>query len=200
MTPIKLIARDIDVSGIQDALADNPQYWDEFSDRTAPTDSPHYGLSDIWARFAAPWENGNLPHTSVWYPSADVLNLKPFVYEVMSSLNGDQLGGVLITRIPAGVHCKPHIDPGWHARYYDKYALQIKANEKQKFCFEDVELVTAPGDLFWFDNSKLHWVINDSDEERITMIICIRRETVITQFQLDKFRESYVKRDEYETV
>jgi hypothetical protein len=201
MKPIRLIGKGINVEGLQYALSVNPQLWDEFNDRTRSEKSPHYGLNDIWARFAAPWDDATKPHSSVWYPSADLLNLKPFIYEVMNKLNVDQLGGVLITRIPAGVMCKPHTDPGWHARYYEKFALQIKANDKQRFCFKEAELVTEPGDLFWFDNSKLHWVVNDSEEERITMIICVKRDTSITQSQIDEFyKEDYVPRSEYETI
>ena len=85
-----------------------------------------------------------------------------------------ELGGVLITRIPAGKECKPHSDPGWHARRYQKFGVQITSAPGQKFCFEDAELETKPGDIFWFDNEYTHWVTNPTPYERITMIVCIR--------------------------
>jgi hypothetical protein len=43
--------------------------------------------------------------------------------------------GVLITRIKPGQICKPHTDPGWHARYYDKFAVQIEAAPEQCVSF-----------------------------------------------------------------
>ena len=115
-------------------------------------------------------------HESIWYPAADLLPIKELCADLMRFVGGVRLGGVLITRIPAGKQCKPHTDPGWHARYYDKFGLQIAANDKQAFCFDGHRLVTKPGDIFWFDNSYTHWVENDSDEDRITMIVCIRTE------------------------
>ena len=69
---------------------------------------------------------------------------------------------------------KPHIDLGWHAEYFQKFAVQIAADEHQAFCFENAGLVTLPGDLFTFQNQFKHWVVNDSDHDRITLIICIK--------------------------
>ncbi|MCY1247967.1 hypothetical protein D9M72_613450 [compost metagenome] len=94
----------------------------------------------------------------------------------MAAVQGERLGGVLITRIRPGQVCKPHTDPGWHARYYQKFAVQIAAAPGQSFNFEGHELVTKPGDIFWFDNSHTHWVTNESDTDRITMIVCIKTE------------------------
>lgn len=71
----------------------------------------------------------------------------------------------------------PHVDGGWHAEYYAKYAVQLKGGAKQAFHFEACSLVTEPGDLYTFDNSQLHWVTNDGDEDRITLIICIRSDS-----------------------
>jgi aspartyl/asparaginyl beta-hydroxylase (cupin superfamily) len=93
----------------------------------------------------------------------------------MRKVGGKQLGGVLITRIPSGGEVQPHVDHGWHAGHYEKFAVQLRGNQEQAFCFEDAELRPEPGDLYTFDNARLHWVTNDSDSERITLIVCIRR-------------------------
>ncbi|MEJ8813385.1 aspartyl/asparaginyl beta-hydroxylase domain-containing protein [Variovorax ureilyticus] len=114
--------------------------------------------------------------TPVWFPSADVLPVRELVFPLMAAVQGERLGGVLITRIKPGQICKPHTDPGWHARYYDKFAIQIEAAPEQAFHFEGQSLVTKPGDVFWFDNSHSHWVTNESQKDRITMIVCIRTE------------------------
>lgn len=174
---IALLAEGLPVSGIYWSILQNPQFWNEYKHRTEDPESPHYGLDDIWARFVHPSEmNDGQPHDSVWYPSADVLGVKDACLDVMRSVGGVELGGVLITRIPAGKECKPHTDPGWHARRYEKYGLQITSAPGQKFCFEGEELETKPGDLFWFDNQYTHWVTNPTDYERITMIICVRKD------------------------
>jgi hypothetical protein len=115
-------------------------------------------------------------HDSVWYPECDVLPVRDIVYPLMAAVRGERLGGVLITRIPPGQQCKPHTDPGWHARYYDKFAVQIKSAPGQCFHFHGESLAAEPGEVYWFDNAHTHWVTNDSTEERITLIVCIKTE------------------------
>lgn len=177
MTPICLVAEGWPVEQMLAALAAHPELWDQHAARTAPEGSPHHGLSDIWARYADPAtmrDDGS--HDSIWYPAADVLPVRDLVFPLMAAVRGERLGGVLITRIKPGQVCKPHTDPGWHARYYDKFAVQIEAAPEQAFHFDGASLVTKPGDVFWFDNSHTHWVTNDSQRDRITLIACIRTE------------------------
>ena len=50
-----------------------------------------------------------------------------------------------------------------------------KGNREQAFHFDDAELRPLPGDIYTFDNARRHWVTNDSDEDRITLIVCVRR-------------------------
>jgi hypothetical protein len=171
---IKLLSSGVNVAPMLWALHEHPELWDENRARTRDAGSPHHELHDIWARYAAPGVDASKPHEAVWYPCANLLPVRELVYPLMSVLHGDQLGGVLITKIPPGKSCKPHSDPGWHARHYQKFALQIQSHPKQAFHFESQSLVTKPGDLFWFDNQYTHWVTNDSDQDRITMIVCIR--------------------------
>lgn len=173
---IKLLKEGINVAPIYWALLKNPSLWNQNTARTEDEKSPHFGLDDIWARFGEQERavDGEA-HDSKWYPSSDILGIKPLVYDIFRFTEGDELGGVLITRIPPGKMCKPHTDPGWHARRYQKFAVQITSAPGQKFCFEGEELETKPGDLFWFDNQFTHWVTNETPYERVTMIICIRK-------------------------
>ncbi len=172
---IRLVSSGIDVSGMHKALLEQPDLWNTVPDRTTPEDSPHRGLSDIYIRYSAKDPRDLEEHASSWYPAARLLPIEDYVYPLMVSLGKCKLGGILITKIGPGQRCLPHRDTGWHAKHYEKFALQIAAAPGQCFGFEDEILVTKTGDLFWFDNAHTHWVVNDSIEERITMIICIKR-------------------------
>jgi hypothetical protein len=178
--PISLVARGFDVSMITDALERHPELWNQHRQRLDMY--AHSAVSDIWVRYNNFANYGgdmaafNAEHESVWYPSADLIEVKPLVFALMHALEATRLGGVLITRIPPGGEVRRHVDHGWHARYYEKYAVSLKADTRQRFCFDEAELVTLTGDVFTFDNSRPHWVINDSDAERMTLIVCVRRE------------------------
>lgn len=176
MKNIETLARGINVMPILLQLKRNPQLWGKLADRTQNHDSPHRETSDIWVRYGGgSYEESQAAHESVWLDAANFLpEAKSLARTTMNLVQGDALGGILITRIPPGGKVHPHSDSGWHALNYDKFAIQLAAHQQQAFCYEDGRHVTAPGDLYWFNNQSEHWVINDSPVERITLIICIK--------------------------
>lgn len=181
---IEHVASGFDVGPLIQQLERNPDVWDRHTLRTQGYDTtPHKAVSDVWVRFrdwsefdgdAASFANGE--HESVWYPCVHQIPAAwSLARRVYRHVGGKQLGGVLITRIPPGGEVKPHSDHGWHAEHYEKFAVQVKGNKEQAFCFEDGELRPLPGDLYTFQNDRTHWVVNPSAEERITLIVCVRR-------------------------
>lgn len=174
---IALLHRGFPIANLQWAVRAHPELWNQHTARTENPESPHHGLDDIWLRFAdSNGRNvGGEEHESVWYPSATVLEVQPIVERIQEQYECSKLGGVLMTRIPSQAYCKPHCDLGWHAETYDKYALQIESAPGQKFCFDNEDLETRPGDIFWFNNQYMHWVVNPTSYERITLIICMKR-------------------------
>lgn len=166
------IADGLDVSGILSALDRNPHLWDENPQRRAYEGSPHKEMVDIWVRFGKGQVQGD--HDSEWYDSEVAEAVKPIAFKIMSLVDGERLGGILITKLPAGGKILPHIDSGWHAGYYEKFYVALKPNGV--FGFECGDIESKQGDCYMFKNDVLHWVTNDTDEERISMIVCIKTE------------------------
>ena len=176
-----------DVSGLRAALDAHPELWDKHSIRKTAPGSPHGGMSDIWVRYndETPFkETGNYSrfndvHVPVWYEAwtdcDDVrAALRPIIFELMRSVQGEMLGGVLITRIPTGEGIDPHVDHGWHVEYYDKFYVSIESAPGAEFWCGDEMINPAVGDVYRFDNRLEHWVANESGRDRITLIVCIR--------------------------
>jgi len=176
---INLLPHKFDVTPLIEQLAAHPEVWNEYRWRTEHPRSPHREAHDIWARYNAIENLGpyfNDPHEAVWYPVVEKIpSIKPLVFEVMQAVNGEKLGGVLITRIPAGKQVYPHVDQGWHALHYEKFAVQLCGTSEQAFCFPGENLSAFPGEMYWFNNQACHWVVNPSDVDRVTLIICIKR-------------------------
>lgn len=177
--PIYKYSEGYDCADLLASLGPACPFWGMHVSRTAGGMSPHCETSDIWVRYneyGKRFDNDfHGPHDAVWYPASRVLPVKPLIFKLMRECEGERLGGILITKIPPGKSIKPHTDKGWHAGFYEKFAIQVQAHPKQAFHFDDVSLVTKPGDVFWFNNSYSHWVTNDSPIDRITMIVCIKR-------------------------
>lgn len=192
MKHLRAIADGLDIAPVLSDLDNAPLLWNAHKLRTDYYGGEHSQVSDIWVRYRRFEDLAELqqidpahaaqrfvsePHDSVWYPGSDQLpNLKVLIFEVMRYYLVERLGGVLITRIPPGGEVKPHVDGGWHAGYYEKVAVQLKGGPDQAFCFEDGEFTCPAGTLYTFDNSKKHWVYNRSNEERMTLFICVKRD------------------------
>lgn len=178
---LRLMPFRFDVRPLVSQLYCHPELWNDFDLRTNHPQSPHREMDDIIVRynarsnFTGDRSAFNAQHDGVWWDAAERLPaVQPIVFDLMRAVQGEQLGMVLITRQPAGATCYPHVDNGWHAGHYEKYAVQLQAAPKQTFHVQEESLETRAGDCFWFDNSKTHWVTNVSDQTRMTMIVCIR--------------------------
>lgn len=183
MNPFTLIRQDVDVAPLLTALERHPELWDQHSRRKTGEGSPHGGMSDIWVRYneigerekGGDWSQFNAAHESAWYPAYDALpELAPLIFDLMRTVQGERLGGVLITKIPSGSGIDPHIDRGWHVDYYDKYYLSLKSAPGANFHCGEYFINPKPGDIYHFDNRIEHWVENKSPIERMTLIMCIR--------------------------
>jgi hypothetical protein len=179
--PIRMLKATFHVERALEQLADHPELWNQHTHRTQGYGTPHRAIDDIWVRyndFSKYIGDRSFfadEHDSVWYPGAEMIPaVVDLVMDLMGEVRGERLGGVLITRIPAGGQVEPHIDQGWHARYYDKFCIQLMGNPEQAFCFHGHSLSALPGQVYTFDNSREHWVTNSSKEVRMSLIVCIK--------------------------
>lgn len=175
------IAEGINVLPLQMAIVRQPELFGKYKHRSAAYDSPHSEMSDIWVRYNAIENfekspaNFNDSHESVWYPGYHAIpQIRPIIFGLMAQVEGERLGGVLITKIPPGGKIAPHVDRGWHAEYYEKYYIPIQNDQGAVFGFEDGVIEPSLGDVYWFNNSNPHWVENNSSRDRIALIVCIR--------------------------
>jgi hypothetical protein len=177
------VAEGIDTLPLMLALQRQPELFGRHRQRQYTEGTPHAGMTDVWVRYndctpfekSGDWSTFNDEHESVWYPEADSIpQVRPIVFGLMARVEGERLGGVLITKIPPGGKIEPHVDDGWHAGYYDKYYVAIHNKPRAVFGFPDGVIEANTGDVWWFRNDVPHWVINGSDDDRLAMIVCIR--------------------------
>ena len=176
----------IDVTDLNKQLAASPHLWGEYGWRKTDPSKVHSEMTDIWVRYNdigkyAKFDRSfNDEHVPVWYPAWDELPaLKPIILGpngLMGREEGEMLGGVLITRIPAGGRIAPHEDKGWHVGYYDKFYISLQSAPGAVFYCGEEAINPKTGDCWRFDNRREHWVVNDSDQARVTLIVCIRTE------------------------
>lgn len=177
------IAENEAISSLLAAVMRQPELWNQNLLRTTFDNSPHRDVSDIWLRFNDVEKfndenryNGVMDdHESVDYPAfARLPHARSLIFNLMRFVEGKRLGRILITKLEPGKKVHPHRDSGSHAEYYDRYHIVLKNSEGSIFRAGDEVVTMKAGDIYWFDNSAEHEVINDSYDDRIVMIVDIR--------------------------
>ena len=176
------IAGGINVAPALAQLDAHPELWDQHTERRDADASPHSEMSDIWLRYRARAELTEParyvePFAQSFYPAWYVLTaLHPIVGLLTTQLVPEELGGILVTRIPPGGVIRWHDDRGsWHAeRMTTKVYVPLRANDRcVNYCGAE-RAVFKPGSAWTFNNLIGHAVENRGDTERITMIVCMR--------------------------
>ncbi len=168
-----------DIAPLLAALEKQEELWNQHTLRTAYPGSAHSEVSDIWLRFNDfskykpedyylifdDLESVNYP---AWNKLPEAQNL---IMELIDKVDANEVGRVIITRMPPGAKITPHIDEGKYAELYKRYHIILKNNTGSIFRCGDEVLCMETGGVYWFDTSKEHEVINNSNDIRITLIV-----------------------------
>jgi hypothetical protein len=175
------IGINLDVVPLLHAIYSQPDLWDQNKLRTTHEMTPHKQVSDIWIRFnEVPSEPSQISsiideHESVWYPAVHTLpQVRPLISWIMSRVEGERLGRVLITRLAPGKVIEPHVDGGSHAAYYERYHIPLQSSPGCVFRCGDEEVFMRAGDCWWFNNALEHSVINNGTVDRLHLIVDIK--------------------------
>lgn len=185
------VAKGIDVGPLLHSLMIQPELWNAHDTRTVHPMSVHRGVDDILLRYNQFWEGEDYVEKvctelqMVNYPAWSALPLaQPFIWSLMTRVNGYHLGRVMISRLMPGHFIPTHSDridiveedypdkiPP--AVYYERYHIPLQSDPGVIFHCEDEEVFMEPGSVWWFNNQKLHSVHNNSGRERLELIIDI---------------------------
>jgi hypothetical protein len=182
------LAQNVNVLPLLHSIQRQPELWNQNKLRTTHTQSPHTQVDDIWLRFNDLTKYKDLPeseyfslldeHESIFYPGWDKIpEAQVIIFDLMRMVSGVRLGRVLITRLAPGNSIAAHVDGGSHAAYYERYHCILQNPPGSNFRAGSEVICMKPGDLYWFDNSQEHEVINHGANDRITLIIdiqCVR--------------------------
>lgn len=173
------LASGVDVVPLLHSVQRQPELWNENKLRTQYPGSPHNDIEDIWLWFNDVSTPENVLNDKEVFPYSAWWKLSPahsIVYDLMRKVEGCRLGRVLITRLSPGKKISPHKDRGAPAEYFERYHCVLQNKPGSNIRSGEETICPSPGDVYWFNNSEEHEVINHSSEDRITLIIDIRCE------------------------
>ena len=140
--------------------------------------SPHEDVDDIWLRFGP--EQGSLfDHIDglekVNYPQwKELSQIRDVVLNLQRSTESTRIGSVLVTKLAPGMRIASHKDEGKCPLYYERYQIALQSNPGCVFRIEDEEVQFAAGDVWWINNKAIHTVVNNSNDDRIAVVVDLR--------------------------
>jgi hypothetical protein len=114
-------------------------------------------------------------HESVDQPAyAKLVEARQLVMSLMAYVQGERLGRVMINKIKPGGRIFPHADTDVHAAYYTRHHIVIHGLPGARMRCADEHFEMLSGSVFWFNNALEHEVINNSADDRVSMVVDIR--------------------------
>ncbi len=168
----------VQVLPIMAAIARQPDLWNLDTTRQTFDDSPHSQVDDILLRFGSV-KAGQDIGDDLEAVDRDLMSRLPGVKDhalnVMRLVGGSRLGRVIITRLEPGKKIAPHKDVlGDYAKYYTRYHLVLQGLPGSIFVCGDETVNMRTGELWWFDASAEHSIMNNSADDRVHMLIDVR--------------------------
>lgn len=174
------IAENVDVTPLNMALALHQDLWNTNPLRTTYPNTPHAEADDIWLRFnpiASDTTNLQLMDAIECINYAPFIILpqaRPLVFGLMARVEGERLGRCLITKLKPGARIKPHCDEGSPASYYERFHIVLQSAPGCMFRAGDEQVHMKTGEVWWFDNTQEHEVVNNSAADRTHLIVDIK--------------------------
>lgn len=158
-------------------LYQNQQFWKDNTLRQDCKGSPHHDTETIILRFNDISDAEIAPNDRdcIDYPLYDKLpEARSLVMWLMARVQGEQLGRVIIVRLAAGASVDQHKDQLDLAAFYERFHIVLQAMPGVEFYCENEMVEMMPGEVWWFDNSLSHMVMNNSPQDRIHLIVDIK--------------------------
>ena len=83
-------------------------------------------------------------------------------------------GSVYVSRMAPGGRVGSHRDNGPYYRQYHRCQVCLQAEPETIFMCDGERLVMRPGEIWVFDNTRMHSVEHDGEQERIALVVDVR--------------------------
>lgn len=170
----KRVAEAINIAPLVQRLNEHPELWGQITARQEALGSPHKDTEAIFLRWCKGQDVESVFQDldAVDYPAAAVLMPEAgHVLLALLTMLGEtaELGRVMIVKLRPEGRITPHMDEGRYADFYDRFHIclsgwcRFQVGEKWFLC--------APGEAWWFNHKREHYVVNHGEVDRIHMIV-----------------------------
>lgn len=175
----KQIAIDLDVRPLLSALEAQPHLWSEITARQTTQGSPHRDTETIFLRWAQELsvETVFTAIPAIDYPAFyNLPEARALIAQLVALIEAKEIGRIIITKLKSGGRIEPHADEGAYADYYERFHVVLSSGKGNLFFVEqpggaDEYTEMEQGSAWWFHHKRKHWVVNNSQADRIHLIV-----------------------------
>lgn len=177
------ITRGIDPSIALMELGRNAKLWELETFRQDFSGSPHLHTKSIFCRVTDEFKardpeqvvGAHMLEASDFHAYESLPSVYGLVSGLMKRVNGERIGCVMVVKLAAGKSIEAHIDEGEYPKYYDRFHIALSGGANGAlYRIGDKKFRMLPGEVWWFQNLIEHEVFNDSNEDRINIIVDIK--------------------------
>lgn len=175
MQNFRCLSADIDTSSLLAKLAKHEALWSDITVRQEFPGSAHTDTETIFLRGPASFTPAVVQEgfSVVVFPALHVLlnEVAEIIDPLLHQLNVKSLGRVLIVKLEPGGHITSHVDEGAYAEHFSRFHIALQSDHGNAFRCGDESICMEEGTAWWFDHRIEHEVRNDSERDRIHIII-----------------------------
>lgn len=172
------LASTANISPLLVSIESQPDLWNQNTLRTSHPDTPHKDVDDIWLWFnelkddvASTIDDVQTHPYPAWWALPQA---RAIVFDLMRLVEATQLGRCVISRLPPGKKILPHVDQGSPATFYQRFQICLQSAPGCNFTIEDEQVCFKPGEIWLINNKAEHSVVNNSNLDRISMVVDLR--------------------------
>lgn len=177
------IATNVNTLPLLHAVQRHPELWNVNKFRTSFPNTPHSEVDDIWLRFSDPetcTTIGNVigDDRPIWHSAAEILTqARPLVLDLMRAVDAYDLGRLLVTRLAPGGRILRHADKdGDYVQALDRarYHVVLQGLPGSLYVCGNETVCMQTGEVWWFNAHEEHEVVNNSEDDRIHLLVDVR--------------------------
>lgn len=175
------LAEGINVRPLLWAITRQPHLWNTDRYRTTFENTPHGEVDDIVLRFTQRSEDSEgktvWGDVEEWKPAIHALpEVKPIVVDLMREVGAFSLDRLVITRLAPGKHILPHTDDQGYAvePSRSRYHVVLQGVEGSLYRTGPEVVCMKTGEVWWFDPTVEHEIHNQSQEDRVHLLVDVR--------------------------
>lgn len=147
--------------------------------QTLPNHQHTESIKVLWipldvASFDVDCVEKNEPHYTV------VTNIMEGCLDFLKQYYDGKIYKIIIVKLSSNSHIRPHEDDGFSLEIPHRVHIPIVTNPNIKFGCGQSEIYMAPGSLYEINNQQQHYVINDTDQHRVHLIVDVIENSSIT--------------------